>query len=94
MYGFPFMMPQQQNISSPIDELDKTIKFYESMKKSMKEDGDKDKKKEPPKKTGDVLTTALFFTFAAPFVMLIYGYFMTQMLVGTLEALAKIKGLH
>lgn len=95
MYIMPFGMSQGNNSTSPIDELDKTIKFYEHMKKSFKEDSEKDKKKDPPKKNpGDILTTAMFFTFATPLVMLVYGWLMTKMLLEVLDALGKIKGLH
>lgn len=94
MSYYPFMMPypQQQN-NNTIEDIEKTMKFLDGLRKAQ-EDKDKEKKKEPLKKSGDILSTAMFFTFAAPFVMLIYGWIMTSMLLGVLEALAKIKGLH
>lgn len=96
MYIMPFGMSNQSNNNgSAIDELDKTIKFYEAMKKSFNEDKDKDKKKDPPKPNQvDVVTKAMFFVFATPFVMTVWVYLMTQMAVGFLEAITKIKGLH
>lgn len=95
MYGFPFMMPtQQEPRRSILSEVEDNIKAMEAIKKALTSE-DKDKKKDTSRKNpGDVVATAMFFTFATPFVMLIYGYLMTQMLVGVLEALAKIKGLH
>lgn len=92
---YPFMMPQSNSAPSSIDELEKAVKLFKSWEEAAKKNNeDKDKKKDPPKKQGDVLMTAMFFTFATPFIMLIYGYLMTNMLLSVLEALAKIKGLH
>lgn len=94
MYFMPFGMGNN-NQPSAIDELDKTIKFYEHMKKSFKEDNEKDKKKDPPKKPiGDVIATAMFFTFATPFIMGIWLWLMLKMGVDILESIARIKGLH
>lgn len=93
MFGYPFMMPQQeQPRRSFLADIEDNIKAMEVLKRAFKEVDNNDKKKEPPKKNpGDMLLTAMFFTFATPVVMGVYGWFMLTLFV---DALAKIKGLH
>ena len=90
-YGFiPF--PTQNN--NTIEDIEKTMKFLDGLRKAQ-EDKDKDKKKELPKKTPmEMLTTAMFFTMATPVVMLGWFWIMSKMMIDVMNALAQIKGLH